>query len=135
MGRAEDIKKGCRKVNIMYTCMLMEKWNYFRNVEKMNKGEWWKEGISTMIYCKNLCKCHNVPPVQQYKREINLQTKDLPFCLYLHCLLEHKFSNNSIMIIGIPVVFVVMYPFSYLILLIWVLYLLYLVMLAKGLSS
>jgi hypothetical protein len=25
MGRAEDIKKGCRKVNIMYTCMLMEK--------------------------------------------------------------------------------------------------------------
>jgi hypothetical protein len=21
--------------------------------------------ISTMIYCKNFCKCHNVPPVQQ----------------------------------------------------------------------
>jgi hypothetical protein len=20
---------------------------------------------STMIYCKNFCKCHNVPPVQQ----------------------------------------------------------------------
>jgi hypothetical protein len=20
---------------------------------------------STMIYCKNFCKCHNVPPIQQ----------------------------------------------------------------------
>jgi hypothetical protein len=24
------------------------------------------EGVnSTMIFCKNFCKCHNVPPVQQ----------------------------------------------------------------------
>jgi hypothetical protein len=25
------------------------------------------EGLnSTMIYCKNICKCHNVPPIQKY---------------------------------------------------------------------
>jgi hypothetical protein len=31
------------------------------------------EGVkSTMIYCKNFYKCHNVPPAQQYdKKKIN----------------------------------------------------------------
>jgi hypothetical protein len=29
------------------------------------KGEWWRGVNSSMIYliyCKNFCKCHNVPP-------------------------------------------------------------------------
>jgi hypothetical protein len=26
---------------------------------------------STVIYSKNLCKCHNVSPVQQYDNKIN----------------------------------------------------------------
>jgi hypothetical protein len=35
------------------------------------------EGMnSTMICCKNFCKCHNVPPVQQqYDNKKNLQIK------------------------------------------------------------
>jgi hypothetical protein len=32
--------------------------------ERGDKGEWWR-GDSTMTYCKNFCKCHNVHPVQQ----------------------------------------------------------------------
>jgi hypothetical protein len=30
-----------------------------------DKGEWWMvEGVdSSMIYCKNFCKCHNVSPL------------------------------------------------------------------------
>jgi hypothetical protein len=30
-----------------------------------DKGEWWRGMNSSMIHlihCKNLCKCHNVPP-------------------------------------------------------------------------
>jgi hypothetical protein len=28
------------------------------------------EGVnSTMIYCKNFCKCHNVPPIQQQQQQ------------------------------------------------------------------
>jgi hypothetical protein len=28
------------------------------------------EGVnSTMTYCKNFCKCYNVPPVQQLKKK------------------------------------------------------------------
>jgi hypothetical protein len=28
------------------------------------------EGVnSTMIYCKNFCKCYQVPPVQQYNKK------------------------------------------------------------------
>jgi hypothetical protein len=31
------------------------------------------EGVdSTMIYCKNFCKCHNVPPVQEKNFKIML---------------------------------------------------------------
>jgi hypothetical protein len=46
-----------------------------RSVESilgMREGSGWLKkndgGVnSTMIYCKNLCKCHNVPPVQPLK--------------------------------------------------------------------
>jgi hypothetical protein len=33
--------------------------------ERMDKGELMEGMNSTMIYCKNFYKCHNVPPVQQ----------------------------------------------------------------------
>jgi hypothetical protein len=47
--------------------------------------EWGYQGVkendhgvnSTMIYCKNFCKCHNVPPVQQYdNKNINTEEKN-----------------------------------------------------------
>jgi hypothetical protein len=28
-----------------------------------------KANTSTMIYCKNFCKCHNASPVQQYYKK------------------------------------------------------------------
>jgi hypothetical protein len=28
---------------------------------------------STMIHCKHFCKCHNVPPVQQYNKKTDWQ--------------------------------------------------------------
>jgi hypothetical protein len=35
-------------------------------VAKRKKKGRMMEGVNlTMIYCKNFCKCHNVPPVQQ----------------------------------------------------------------------
>jgi hypothetical protein len=55
--------------NIMYACMKTEKWNLlklFQEWGKGDKGGWWGVGVnSTMIYCKNFCKCHNISPVQQ----------------------------------------------------------------------
>jgi hypothetical protein len=28
---------------------------------RRDEGEWWREQIQVQ-YCKNFCKCHNVPP-------------------------------------------------------------------------
>jgi hypothetical protein len=50
----------------MYVCKWKNEtcWNYSRNGEEGIKEN---DGAvnSTMKYCKNFCKCHNVPPVQQ----------------------------------------------------------------------
>jgi hypothetical protein len=55
----------------MYSCMKMGKWDLL-NMPGIG-GEGIKENDggnefnydTTMIYCKNFCKCHNVLPVQQ----------------------------------------------------------------------
>jgi hypothetical protein len=37
----------------------------FRNGGGENKGEQWRGRIQVyLIHCKNLGKCHNVPPIQ-----------------------------------------------------------------------
>jgi hypothetical protein len=67
----EDIRKGCRRVNMVKYYALMYENRKMRLVEtvpgmggaKINEND---VGVnSTMIYCKNFCKCHDVPPVQQ----------------------------------------------------------------------
>jgi hypothetical protein len=38
------------------------------------KGEWWRGRNSSLIYlihCKNLCKCHSVPPPSTSVKEKN----------------------------------------------------------------
>jgi hypothetical protein len=66
----EDMKQGYRVVNMMaILCTQAWKWknetcwNCSRKKIKENGGG----SDSTMIYCKNLCKGHNVPPVQKSK--------------------------------------------------------------------
>jgi hypothetical protein len=72
-GRRENIRKGCKRVNLVeILCTHVQKWknetcwNYSRNGGgeiKENDG-----GVnSTMIYCKNFCKCHNVPQCSNKK--------------------------------------------------------------------
>jgi hypothetical protein len=39
---------------------------------KGDKGEWWRGWMQSMIYlihCKNLCKCHSVPPPSTIVKE------------------------------------------------------------------
>jgi hypothetical protein len=52
--------------NVMYSRVTME---IFETIPEMgeegDKGERWGGVNSTMIYCKNSTKCHNVPPVPQ----------------------------------------------------------------------
>jgi hypothetical protein len=69
-GGSEDIRKECKRVNVVEICIHVGKWksetcqNYSRDGErriKKNDG-----GMnSTMTYYKNFCKCYNVPPKQQ----------------------------------------------------------------------
>jgi hypothetical protein len=44
-----------------------KKWDLVENISRMRKGEkrMMEEVNSVVIYCKKLCKCHNVPLVQQ----------------------------------------------------------------------
>jgi hypothetical protein len=38
---------------------------------------------STVVYCKNFCKCHNVPPVQQWDDNLKILKKK-KIQLYIH---------------------------------------------------
>jgi hypothetical protein len=66
-GRGEKEGKGrVNMVQILYTHVC--KWK-IETIPGMwggeNKEEWWKgvnSSIMCSIYCKNFCKCHNVPP-------------------------------------------------------------------------
>jgi hypothetical protein len=65
-----DIKKGCRSVNVVQVLCTCISGNMrpVENVPGMGGGLIKENdgGVnSTMIHCKNFCKCHNVPPVQQ----------------------------------------------------------------------
>jgi hypothetical protein len=44
------------------------------------KGEWWRGVNSSMIYCKNFCKCHSaLPPRTTIKKRRNiLHEKEKP---------------------------------------------------------
>jgi hypothetical protein len=65
-GSGEDIKKGCRRVNIVEYYVVVYENGKMRpgmgggGIRENNGG-----ANSTMIYCKNFCKCHNVCAVQQ----------------------------------------------------------------------
>jgi hypothetical protein len=65
----EDIRKGCRRVNmeeILCTQYVNGKMRSVETIPGMRGGGIMMEGVnSTMIYCKNFCKCHKVPLVQQ----------------------------------------------------------------------
>jgi hypothetical protein len=69
-------------------------WNYSRN---WGRGEWRRmvEGVnSSMIYlihCKNLCKCHNVPPPAQ-KRKKTFLLKIIHYS-YQYKISIHFFSS------------------------------------------
>jgi hypothetical protein len=51
----------------MFSCMKMEKWDLLKLFQEWRKGDKENDGgvNSSMIYCKNFCRCHNLPPVQQ----------------------------------------------------------------------
>jgi hypothetical protein len=54
--------------NIMYSRVKMTKWDLLKLSQEWGCGVKENDGRemnSTMIYCKNFCTCHNVPPVQQ----------------------------------------------------------------------
>jgi hypothetical protein len=67
----DGIRKGCRRVNVGKYYVFIHENGKMRPVETipgMGGGgiKEKMEGVnSTKIYCKNLCKCHNVSPVQQ----------------------------------------------------------------------
>jgi hypothetical protein len=45
------------------------KMRYVKTIPGMGEGDIRRmmEGVnSTLVYGKNFCKCHNVPPIQQY---------------------------------------------------------------------
>jgi hypothetical protein len=64
-------KERCRRVNMVEYYALVYENGKMRPAETI--PEMGEEGIkengggvnSTMIHCKNFCKCHNAPPVQQ----------------------------------------------------------------------
>jgi hypothetical protein len=75
----EEVGKGHGRVkysaNTVHTCKQMEKWDMLKLFQ-----EWWEGGIKRMveevnssmvylIYYKNTCKCHNVPPPSTIKKE------------------------------------------------------------------
>jgi hypothetical protein len=68
-GVGEDIRRGCRRANIVEICIHVSKWknetcgNYSRNGGGGQKRMMEVVNL-TMIHCKNFCKCCNVPPVQ-----------------------------------------------------------------------
>jgi hypothetical protein len=47
----------------MYENGKMDLLKLFQEWERGNKRRILEGVISTMIYCKNICKCHNVSPV------------------------------------------------------------------------
>jgi hypothetical protein len=66
-GYKEMEKEGEGGRNIVHSCMNREKGDLLKLFQ-----EWAEEGIkenggvnSTKIHCKNICKCQNVPSVQQ----------------------------------------------------------------------
>jgi hypothetical protein len=66
-GNGEDVERGCRWVNMDQYCVYLYVNGKMRPVETIPgmRGGRIKEndgGLnSTMIYCKNFCKCHNIP--------------------------------------------------------------------------
>jgi hypothetical protein len=69
--RGEDIRKGCRRVNMVEYYVHMYENGKMRPVEtipgieggKITKND---GGVNlAKIYCKHFCKCHSVPPVLQ----------------------------------------------------------------------
>jgi hypothetical protein len=64
----------------MYSCMKMEKRGLLKLFQEWGEGdkeEWWRGVNSTRTYCKNFCKCHNVPSVHN-KKQRNLRKTVLP---------------------------------------------------------
>jgi hypothetical protein len=62
-GRGEDIRKGCRRVNMVEYYALVYANRKMRPVETFQEWGRMMEGVnSIMINCKNFCKCHNGPP-------------------------------------------------------------------------
>jgi hypothetical protein len=70
-GSGEDVRKGCRRVNVVEYYELMYVNGKMRPVDTipgLGKGEQRRtiEGVnSTMINGKNFYKCHSVSPIQQ----------------------------------------------------------------------
>jgi hypothetical protein len=72
----ENIRKGCRRMNLVeILCSHVWKW---KNETCWNYSKYWgekkikeNEVNSTMIHCKNFCKCYSVPLVQQYFKKKN----------------------------------------------------------------
>jgi hypothetical protein len=68
-GRYKDrVQEGECSGIVIYLCMTMEKMKSVDMIPGMREGEIKDndEGVkSRMTYCKNFCKCHSVPPVQQ----------------------------------------------------------------------
>jgi hypothetical protein len=64
-GYKEKVKEDECGGNLIYSCMNMEKWDMLKLFQ-----EWGEKGIKeddgggefNYDYCKNFCKCHNVPP-------------------------------------------------------------------------
>jgi hypothetical protein len=66
-----------------------------KNVRSRDKGEWWRGWIQVyLIYCKNFCKCHNVPPAQQLKK-IKRRFKDLKWSEDFSPPTSNQFCSDS----------------------------------------
>jgi hypothetical protein len=63
-GNGRVIRKGWKRVNVVETVCIMYENGKMRSVEtntSMGAGRIKEKGMnSTLIYCKNFCKCHNV---------------------------------------------------------------------------
>jgi hypothetical protein len=58
------------------------------------------EGVSsTMKYCKNFCKCHNVPPVQYNLKKLK-RIEKLFIVLIFVCLDKRHFAGGVVTISG-----------------------------------
>jgi hypothetical protein len=65
--RGKDIRKGCRRVNMVEYYALMFAYGKMRPVETVpGMGEENDRGVNSSVrYGKNFGKCHSVPPAQQ----------------------------------------------------------------------